>query len=185
MILLRHGQSWFNLHFTATRRDPGIEDPELTEAGLAQAEAAAEALEGVRITRIIVSPYTRALQTVEPIRRRMAGVPVEVMPEVRERAAFACDIGSHREVLAARFPQHAFGHLPERWWHEGIEPEGAVIGRADAFRAEMAARTDAANTLLVSHWAFILALTGVSVANGELVDYDPCQAAPEQIVWRP
>ena len=31
MYLLRHGQSYFNLHFTPTRIDPGIEDPELTE----------------------------------------------------------------------------------------------------------------------------------------------------------
>lgn len=185
MILLRHGQSWFNLHFTATRCDPGIADPELTEAGLAQAEAAAAALAAVGITRIIVSPYTRALQTAEPIRQRLPGVVVEVMPEVRERAAFSCDIGSHPEVLTARFPQYEFAHLPERWWHEGIESEASVIGRANAFRRHVARREDARTTLLVSHWAFILALTGVSVANGEIVDYDPLMAAPEQIVWRP
>ena len=33
MILLRHGQSEFNLHFIATRRDPGIVDPHLIEFG--------------------------------------------------------------------------------------------------------------------------------------------------------
>jgi broad specificity phosphatase PhoE len=32
MILLRHGQSEFNLHFSVTRRDPGIADPKLTQA---------------------------------------------------------------------------------------------------------------------------------------------------------
>ena len=41
MILLRHGQSEFNLRFTATRRDPGIEDARLTEYGHYQAEHAA------------------------------------------------------------------------------------------------------------------------------------------------
>ncbi len=41
MFLLRHGQSYFNLHFTRTRVDPGIEDPELTPLGLEQAAAAA------------------------------------------------------------------------------------------------------------------------------------------------
>ena len=185
MILLRHGQSWFNLHFTATRRDPGIEDPELTEAGQAQAEAAAAALAAQGITRIIVSPYTRALQTAVAVLRRLPGVPLEVKQEVRERAAFVCGIGSPPHVLAARFPQHEFGHLPVRWWHEGLEPEEMVIRRANAFRDEMAGRGDAATTLLVSHWAFILALTGVSVANGEMLDYDPRMVAPEQIVWRP
>jgi hypothetical protein len=49
----------------------------------------------------------------------------------------------------------------------------------------MAERADSATTLLVSHWAFILALTGVSVSNGEVVAYDPATKAPERIVWRP
>ena len=37
MFLLRHGQSYFNLHYTETRVDPGIEDPELTPLGHEQA----------------------------------------------------------------------------------------------------------------------------------------------------
>ena len=88
MFLLRHGQSYFNLHFTPTRIDPGIEDPELTDLGLAQAHAAAALLAEVRLTRIIISPYMRALQTAEPIVKcRQASV--DIMHEVRERAAFA------------------------------------------------------------------------------------------------
>ena len=75
MILLRHGQSEFNLHFTATRRDPGINDPKLTELGHQQAEAAAEALAREPIRRILCSPYTRALQTVAPVAKRL-GLPV-------------------------------------------------------------------------------------------------------------
>jgi len=67
MILLRHGQSEFNLHFTATRRDPGIVDPRLTELGHSQAAEAVRELAGERITRIVTSPYTRALQTAAPI----------------------------------------------------------------------------------------------------------------------
>ena len=41
MFLLRHGQSYFNLHMSETRVDPGIEDPELTPLGESQAAAAA------------------------------------------------------------------------------------------------------------------------------------------------
>ena len=48
MILLRHGQSEFNLHYTATRTDPGIPDPRLTPLGHQQAQAAAEALARVQ-----------------------------------------------------------------------------------------------------------------------------------------
>ena len=44
MILLRHGQSEFNVAFNATRVDPGIPDPRLTEEGRRQARAAAVAL---------------------------------------------------------------------------------------------------------------------------------------------
>lgn len=172
MFLLRHGQSYFNLHFTETHVDPGIEDPELTPLGAQQASAAAQALAGVALTRVIVSPFTRALQTAEPI-LAVHRVPVQIMHEVRERAAFACDVGSPPSRLAARFPHHDFAHLPARWWHVGTETLEATQARADAFRALMAARADSATTLLVGHWAFILALSGVSLANGELLEYEP------------
>lgn len=182
MFLLRHGQSYFNLHFTASRVDPGIEDPELTPLGWEQAAAAARALAAVPLTRVIVSPYTRALQTAEPLRARQA-LPVTIMHEVRERAAFACDIGSPPDTLAARFPHHDFSQLPRQWWHTGIESEAETVARADAFRAVMAGREDRATTLLVGHWAFIVALTGVSLRNGEFMQYDPRSPAPQRLVW--
>jgi len=53
MILMRHGQSEFNLLFTATRRDPGIIDAPLTELGHAQAQEAARQLARERVRRII------------------------------------------------------------------------------------------------------------------------------------
>jgi broad specificity phosphatase PhoE len=177
MFLLRHGQSHFNLHFSQTRIDPGIEDPELTPLGREQASAAARQLAGAALTRIIVSPYTRALQTAEPI-WALHPVPVVVMHEVRERAAFACDIGTAPHLLARRFPRHEFAHLPAQWWDAGVESEAATLSRANDFRALMAARHDSATTLLVGHWAFILALTGVPLANGEILEYDPATQAP-------
>jgi broad specificity phosphatase PhoE len=174
MFLLRHGQSYFNLHFNATRVDPEIQDPELTPLGREQAAAAARRLEGVALTRIIISPYTRALQTAEAV-LAVHPVPAQIMPEVREQAAFTCDIGSHPEVLAARFPHHDFAHLAPQWWHDGIETAEQTRERADAFRILMAARDDSRTTLLVGHWAFIQALTGVPLANGELLEYDPAR----------
>jgi broad specificity phosphatase PhoE len=107
MFLLRHGQSYFNLHFTATRVDPGIEDPELTDLGLDQASAAAARLARVKLTRIIISPYTRTLQTAEPI-LALHRASVEIMHEVRERAAFVCDVGSPPELLSASVPASRF-----------------------------------------------------------------------------
>ncbi len=184
MILLRHGQSEFNRHFTATRRDPGITDPPLTPLGREQAEAAAAALGRERVGHIIVSPYTRALQTAVPIARAL-GVPVVVNPIVRERCAFTCDIGTPRTELAQTWPQHDFSALEEIWWPAMAESAAAVVDRAALFRDEMAALANWSNTLVITHWGFIMALTGSSAANGQWLRYDPTAPAPAEISWRP
>jgi glucosyl-3-phosphoglycerate phosphatase len=183
MILLRHGQSEFNLHFGATRRDPGIRDPRLTPLGHQQAEAAAEALAGEWIRRILASPYTRALQTAAPIARRL-NLPVTVTPTVRERYAFSCDIGSPVTELALGFPHLDLAHIEEVWWPAAEEPAEQVEARAALFRAEMAALPDWQHTLVVSHWGFILCVTGQSVMNGQWLRCDPTAPGPERIVWK-
>ncbi|EFH11891.1 histidine phosphatase family protein [Pseudoroseomonas cervicalis] len=184
MILLRHGQSEFNLHFTATRRDPGIKDPKLTPLGHEQAEAAAEAiLGGHQVQRIIASPYTRALQTAAPLAKRL-GLPVLVQPLVRERYAFACDIGSPRTALAQDWPELDLNHIDEVWWPAVEEPADQVEARARLFRAEMSALADWQHTVVVSHWGFILSMTGQSVTNGQWLRCDPTGPAPESIVWK-
>ena len=179
MILLRHGQSEFNLHFSVTRRDPGIIDPRLTPLGHQQAEEAARALADAGIERIITSPYTRALQTVAPIARAL-GVPVLINPIVRERYAFACDVGTARDILERDWPDHDFSGIDEIWWPPIEEPVESIEGRAALFRAEMAAATDWSNTLVVSHWGFILAATGQSVTNGQWLRCDPTLPPPEK-----
>jgi len=182
MILLRHGQSEFNLHFSATRRDPGIKDPKLTILGQHQAEQAAEALAREDIRRIIASPYTRALQTAAPLARRL-NLPVLVQPQVRERYAFTCDIGSPRAALALEWPHLDWSHLEEVWWPPIEEPADQVIARARLFRAEMAALDDWRHTVVVSHWGFILSMTGESVNNGQWLRHDPTGPEPESINW--
>ena len=172
MILLRHGQSEFNLHFTVTKRDPGIEDPRLTPHGQTQAEKAASALRDLGIRRILSSPYTRALQTAVPLARAL-DLPVDVHPGIRERFHFVCDIGSPRAVLAAAWPAYDFNHLTEIWWPRETETAESVDERAAAFRAEMLGSDLWRDTVVVSHWAFILALSGRSLENGEWVRFDP------------
>jgi glucosyl-3-phosphoglycerate phosphatase len=183
MILLRHGQSEFNLHFSATRRDPGIVDPQLTDLGHAQAHEAARGLADQGIERIIVSPYTRALQTAGPVARAL-GVPVIVDPIVRERFAFACDIGSPRSDLQRDWPQHDFTQIDDVWWPRQEEPEDAIVERATRFRSNLAARHDWAGTLVVSHWGFILSMTGQSVTNGQWLRCDPTAPGPQRLVWQ-
>jgi glucosyl-3-phosphoglycerate phosphatase len=183
MILLRHGQSEFNLHFGATRRDPGIIDPALTPLGHAQAEAAAEQLQGQDIRRIIVSPYTRTLQTARPV-AAMLKLPITIDSIVRERYAFACDIGTPRETLEQQWPEHDFSAIEPVWWPKTEEVEAGIRDRAARFRAHWASRDDWLHTLVISHWGFILSMTGQSVANGQWLRCDPTTSAPEQLNWR-
>ena len=183
MIVLRHCQSEFNLHFTRTRKDPGIVDPVLTELGERQAEQAALALAGLEITRILVSPYTRALQSAAPVARARGLVPV-VTPLVRERYAFICDIGSPRSALQQRWSDLDFSHLDEVWWPQESEPEQEVLDRAERFRGEMAVLPDWSTTLVVSHWGFLLALSGNSLENGTFHHVDPNTRLTEPVIWR-
>ena len=182
MILLRHGQSEFNLLFTQTRRDPGIIDPKLTPLGHQQAREAASTLAGAGLRRIIASPYTRALETAAPVAAAL-GIPVLVNPLVGERYAFACDIGSPRSSLARDWPRHDFSTIEEIWWPQVEEPVETLAGRAARFRAEMAALDDWADTLVVSHWGFILAMTGVKVTNGQTLRCDPTGPTPDGFTW--
>jgi len=182
MILLRHGQSAFNAAFTATRCDPGIPDPGLTELGREQARAAAEALKTVRLARVVASPYTRALETAAIV-AAVLDLPVIVNPLVRERRAFSCDIGTPASELARRWPDLDFHRLDEIWWPAIEESEVEIEARAALFRAEMATLADWSHTLVVSHWGFILALTGERTQNGQLLRCDPTMPAPARVPW--
>ena len=172
MILVRHGQSEFNVVFSVTRVDPGIRDPRLTPEGKRQAEAAAEALTGHGIERLISSPYSRALETAEIVARRL-DVRISVEPMVGERAAFACDVGTRRDDLKARWPHLSLDHLEEEWWPRLEESEAGLTARCTAFRAHIRAQGDWARVAVVSHWGFIRGLTGLTVQNGAVLRIDP------------
>jgi broad specificity phosphatase PhoE len=171
VFLLRHGQSEFNVHFSRTRVDPGIEDPHITDLGRAQAEAAATHLAGTGIRRVVASPYRRALQTAQIVADRLQ-VAIEVEPLVRERCWFACDIGTPVSRLRTDWPHVDFGDLPERWWPEDGESETDLARRCDAFTGKLRHADTWADAVFVSHWAFIRGLTGHAVPNGTVVALD-------------
>ncbi len=176
MILVRHGESAFNVVFNATREDPGIPDPDLTETGRRQIAAVADRLAGRGIRRIVASPYTRTLASARILAGALA-VPVVVDERVRERRSFVCDIGTPRRELAVRWPDVSFDGLADRWWPEEEESEAALMARCEAFRREMAARGDWSRVVVVTHWGVIRTLTGLRVANGATVVYDPERGA--------
>lgn len=177
MILIRHGQSHFNVHYGATRQDPGIVDPGLTDEGMRQVEAAAETLLSEGLRRIVVSPYSRTLETAEILNRRL-GLPIEIEPLVRERSYFTCDIGTPRSELAQRWPEIDFGDLGERWWTEPEESEPELHLRCVAFHGMAGGFEDWPEILVVSHWGFIRGLTGEPLGNAERVRFDPTGPAP-------
>jgi broad specificity phosphatase PhoE len=75
ILLIRHGQSVTNAGCSAPDQ---ISNP-LTELGLAQARVVAERLD-CEPGLIVTSPFLRAQQTSEPLRRRFPDVPVEEWP---------------------------------------------------------------------------------------------------------
>lgn len=170
MILMRHGQSEFNVVYSATGTDPGIEDPALTEDGRAQVAAAAASLDAkdIGIARIIASPYTRALQSAE-ILADVFDAPIVVEPLVRERFAWICDIGTGSAELTARWPLPVFPEMAERWWPDTVETHADVRVRASAFHQAMVGDPVHEETLVVSHWGFIRALCGLEVTNAVMV----------------
>ena len=172
MILVRHGQSEFNVVFSVTRQDPGIVDPPLTEEGRRQIEAVAGELLAHDIRRLIASPYTRTLQSAEILAAALDR-PVTIEPLVRERCWFSCDIGSPRSHLTERWPDFAFGDLEERWWPDPNETEDQLNARCQRFQDDMAGVEDWRHVLVVSHWGFIRGLTGEEVPNAAVVRFDP------------
>lgn len=171
MIFVRHGQSEFNVVYGETRIDPGIEDPAITPLGQEQARSAADFLADQGITRLISSPYKRALQTASIIGEALS-VPISVDPLVREHYAFSCDIGSPRTVLAATWPEIDFSHIDERWWPHEDETDDLVASRARAFLERTAMLADRQSVAVVSHWGFIRGATGLRVTNGTVVRVD-------------
>jgi broad specificity phosphatase PhoE len=182
MILIRHGESEFNVHFSKTRRDPGIRDPALTELGRRQIEAAADIVAARfadRARRIVTSPYTRTLQSAA-ILADILGLPVEIDAAVGEHAFFTCDIGTPRRDLRETWPHLDFDHLDEEWWPVR-EEEPDVDRRALAYRARMAADDAWPETLVVTHWGFIRSLTGERVPNAAILRLDPTLPRPEGV----
>ncbi|MEJ8279304.1 histidine phosphatase family protein [Pseudonocardia spirodelae] len=79
LTLLRHGQTEYN----ATGRMQGHLDTRLTDAGMAQAAAAAPLLAGCRFDRIVTSDLTRAHDTATTV-AAATGLPLSVDKRLRE-----------------------------------------------------------------------------------------------------
>lgn len=172
MIILRHCESEFNRLYSLSGRDPLVPDPPLSAQGQDHASALVDELSHKGIDRILVSPFTRALQTAMPIARAL-GITPKLTPLVRERGMYSCDVGSPASALAQDWPHLDFAHVPETWWSPLPEPDHALSQRAQHFRQMMRQEKHDGQTLVVSHWWFLLELSGQSLENGDWLHLSP------------
>ena len=93
LFLVRHGETWFN------REDRIGGDSDLTDKGLAQAQALAEYFADQRIPIIFTSNYKRTLQTAAPIAARQEHCSIIALPEFNEIYAGICEGMSYAEIL--------------------------------------------------------------------------------------
>lgn len=171
MILIRHGQSEFNVHYGRTGKDPGIRDPRITELGREQAAGSVTHLRQLSLRRIVSSPYSRTLQTASIIADALR-LPISVDPQVGEIAASMGEVGSPVSELSQTFSHVDFGDLPEIWWPEG-EEQHHIDARAHGFRKKVRSIEDWPEVLVVTHWGFIRSLTGHDTKNCAIVRLDP------------
>lgn len=171
--LIRHGESQFNAAFALKRVDPMIFDAPLTPRGHEQAAALRPEVTALDIETVIVSPLTRALQTALGA---FGGCSAQLVVEAlhRERVEHSGDLGRSPRALATDFPNLAFDHLEDPWWHCEthqpqvivVEPEESVLARVRKFREFLASRPER-RIAVVGHGTFLRHLTGFSFANCE------------------
>ena len=178
VYLIRHAQSAFNAVHDPLKPDPMIFDAPLTEFGKIQAKQARSQVQKLGIKTVIVSPFTRTLQTAMLIFSDR--LKFQISADVREQLCNSCDVGSAPGNLAKKFPHLDFNHLDERWWYEGekdhrgisVEPEEVLMERANNFASQIK-REVIQSTAIVSHGNFIRALTGIKPKNCEIIQFDP------------
>ena len=148
LILLRHGETVWNLERRFTTRT----DVELSEAGIDQAQRAADALAEVTIDRIYSSPLRRALRTAEMIAAgHVDGRLVTTDPRLVEIDAGPFEGMTEAELLAgplaADFARWHTDGVPE--FPDGCEPFDRALARASAFLDEHDG--EPGTTLVVTH----------------------------------
>ena len=181
LLLVRHGQSMHNIssvnEYGDTGADETLFDAPLSPLGEQQVAALLGNSDLAAADLIIVSPLTRAVQTMfGAFPKAPRGCPpVELWPLAAEHLTDSCDVGSGASALAARFPSLTAQcrALPEVWWYTDeetsrtdaqdsrakyrecgfMEPEPTLVARIDAFVAELRARPEA-TIAIVGHSDF-------------------------------
>lgn len=165
LILLRHGQT----PLSVDRRYSGRGNPELTELGRAQADAAATRLAAdTSITTIVSSPLARAQATAQAVAARR-GLDVEVIDGFTET-----DFGAW-EGLTFGEAAHRDPQVHRRWLGDatlpapGGESFADVEVRVTASKDDLLQRFPGQTVLVVSHVTPIKTLLRTALGGGEQI----------------
>lgn len=131
LYLVRHGQ--------ATGQAP---EAPLTPEGVAQAQTLAEFLSGSSIGQIVSSPFTRAIQSIEPLAQRL-GLEIRMDDRLIEAALSTIDYPDWLDRLRSTFSDFDLSF-------EGGESSRTATARAVAAIND-ALRSGADSTLTVTH----------------------------------
>lgn len=172
--LIRHAQSEHNFASLTSIGDPMIRDAKLTELGHQQAQAlGAEIGEGRDFDLVVVSPFTRTIQTATHAFAKVKA-PWEVQPLAREWLDSYCDVGSSPKDLATAYPHLKFDHLDDPWWYveHGSEapyvkePYEHLMTRIEALVSWLKSRPEQ-TIAVVAHGGLLRALTGQHFDNAQ------------------
>lgn len=147
MLVIRHGQSTWN----EQKRWQGQADPPLSEFGREQAGAAAQSIGNVDV--IVSSPQLRAAETAGIISSIIGVGPVQLVEDLRERAAGVWS-GMTRVEIDAEYPDWVDSERrPEGWeYDEVLVPR--VMGAVNSVAEQFAGAT----VLVVCHGGVIITL---------------------------
>ncbi|HXC96598.1 MAG TPA: histidine phosphatase family protein [Edaphobacter sp.] len=153
IILVRHGQSLANAGGVTADHDSNP----LTELGRQQAKDLVDEI-GCKPTLIVISPFLRAQQTAEPLRRRFPDVPVEEWPiqefTFLEPSLYRNTSEMDRDPHIATYWERKDPNFVDGY---GAESFHAFVERArDAIR-RLATRNSGGCVVIVSHGFFMQA----------------------------
>ncbi len=122
LFLIRHAQSQNNALPQAQR----VEDPALTRIGHEQSRRLASQMAELQLTRIITSPFLRAMQTAEHL-HEATGIAPEVRTALHEKGGCVAGArfgqmngqpGMTRQQIAAQFPDYQIASEIDGygWW---------------------------------------------------------------------
>ncbi len=169
LFLIRHAQSENNARSQSQR----VEDPALTRIGHAQAQHLAQRAADLQLTRIMTSPFLRAMQTAQHLHQR-TGIAPEVRIELHEKGGCVAGTpgeqligrpGMTRGQIAARFP--AYRIAPDidgqGWWgSQALETLEQATLRAQRLLSDTCHEFGNSNERVayIMHGDFLLLLLG-------------------------